>query len=295
MSYLSRQQERWFYVLIAPWLVGLVLFSLGPVLLSLGLSFTQWQPPTSPTWVGSQNFQKLIQDPLAVKTLFNTIVFTSFSSSLSVLLGLGLALLLNRPGVLAGFTGQVVLLPVLISGAAISLVWGWMFNHKFGILNNLLGLVGIKGPNWLGDPNWAMASMVIIQLWGLGAAMAVYLAALRQIPAQLLEAASLEGAGSWAKTRFIVLPLLTPISFYLLVITAIGSFQVFTPTYVLTRGGPDHATLTLPLYIYQNAFMYGNLGYASALAVELLLGVALLTWLQFRLSRYWMFDPKGPG
>jgi multiple sugar transport system permease protein len=282
------QRERWFYLLISPWLVGVGLFSLGPVLLSLGLSFTQWEPPKAPSWVGLDNFARLLRDPLALKTLLNTLIFTLASSTLSVGLGLGLALLLVK-GRLARVVQQIVLLPALLAGVATSLLWGWMFNAKLGIVNGALKGLGIEGPNWLGDPHWAMVTLVLIQLFSLGTTMVVFLAALTQIPAELLEAASLEGASRLARWRFVVLPLLSPIGFYLLVVNCIGSFQVFTPTYVLTQGGPDNATLTLPLYLYLNAFRYGQLGYASALAVELLLMVGLLTWVQFGLARRWVY------
>ena len=289
-SPLSRQKERWFYLLISPWLIGVMLFSLGPMLASLGLSLTDWQPPKAPKWVGLDNFARLVGDPLALKTLLNTLVFTLASSTLSVLLGLVLALVLNSPGRFARMVQQIILLPALVSGVAMSLLWGWMFNAKLGILNSTLGWLGLQGPNWLGDPNWAMITLVLIQLFGVGTTMVVFLAALTQIPAELLEAAALEGASRLARVRFVVLPLLSPVSFYLLVVNCIGAFQVFTATYVLTQGGPNNATLTLPLYLYQNAFRYGQLGYASALAVELLLMVGLLVWVQFRLARRWVYD-----
>jgi multiple sugar transport system permease protein len=289
-SSLYLRRERWFYLLISPWLLGLVLFSLGPVLVSLGLALTDWQPPKAPSWVGLNNFARLVQDPLALKTLLNTLVFTLASSTLSVGLGLLLALLLNHPGRLARTVQQIILLPALVSGVAMSLLWGWMFNAKLGILNGALGWLGIKGPNWLGDPNWAMTTLVLIQLFGVGTTVVVFLAALTQIPAEVLETAELEGANRLARLRFVVLPLLSPVSFYLLVVNGIGAFQVFTPTYVLTQGGPDNTTLTLPLYLYQNAFRYGRLGYASALAAELLLVVGLLTWVQFRLARRWVYE-----
>jgi multiple sugar transport system permease protein len=171
------------------------------------------------------------------------------------------------------------------------LLWGWLFNPRFGAVNALLAEVGIRGPGWLQDEAWAMPTLILMSLWYAGTSMIVYLAALRGVPQELQEAAALDGAGAWARFRHVTWPLISPVTFFLLAVNLIAAFQVFTPTYLLTRGGPNNATLTLPLYIYLNAFAWGRLGYASALATVLLAVVLVLTLLQFRLAARWVYYP----
>ena len=174
-----------------------------------------------------------------------------------------------------------------------ALLWSWIFNPRFGPLNALLALVGIAGPAWLQDENWAMPALMLMSVWHVGVNMLVYLAALQAVPPELHAAAALDGAGRWQRFRHVTWPLLSPVTFYLLVVNLIGVFQFFTPAYVLTKGGPNNATMTLPLYLYLNAFTWANLGYAAALAWVLLLLVLMITLLQFRLARQWVFYRGG--
>jgi len=176
---------------------------------------------------------------------------------------------------------------------ATTLLWGWIFNPRFGLANALLSLVGVHGPAWLQDEYWAMPALILMSLWNVGVNMLVYLAALQGIPAELREAAALDGAGRWSVFRHVIWPLISPVTFFLVVVNVIGSFQVFTPTYILTRGGPNNATLTLPLYIYLNAFSWSKLGYASALAFCLFVLILVLTVAQFRLAQRWVFYVGG--
>lgn len=285
----KRRQERWFYLLISPWLLGFVLFQGGPLLGALLLSFTNWEWPQSPTFVGLTHFQEMTADPLFLKTLFNSAYYAIGSVPLGLLIGLGLALLVNRR--LRGIIifRAIFFLPVVISGVALALLWGWLFNPRFGPVNNFLGVLGIDGPGWLQDKNWAMPTLILMSIWQVGVNMVIYLAALQQVPKALYEAAALDGADPLRRFRHITLPLISPVTLYLTIIGFIASFQVFTPTYVLTRGGPDNATLTLPLYIYFNAFAWGEPGYASALAALLFILILGLTLIQFRVARRWVF------
>jgi multiple sugar transport system permease protein len=173
-------------------------------------------------------------------------------------------------------------MPAVIAGVATALMWGWIFNPRYGLLDGILGLAGIAGPAWLRDPAWALPSMMLIGLWNVGINVVVYLAALGTVPRELHDAAALDGAGAVGRFRHVTWPALLPITFYLAIVNAIGASQVFTPTYVLTGGGPDDATLTTALYIYQTAFAYGELGYASAMAIVVFVAVLALTAVGFR-------------
>lgn len=285
----DRRRERWFYLLIAPWLVGLVFFQAGPIIAAFLLSFAEWPLPQPPSFVGLQHFRTLITDPLFGRTLINTAYYAIGTVPIGVLVGLGLALLVQRP--LPGVTAfrTAFFLPVVVPGVAMALIWGWMFNARYGLINELLALVSIQGPAWLQDKHWAMPALILMSLWNTGTSMLIYLAALNGVPVHLLDAASLDGAGRWSRFRHVTWPLISPVTFYLLVVNFIGSFQVFTPTYILTRGGPDNATLTLPLYVYFNAFSWGRMGYAATLSLVLFCAVLALTRVQFRLARSWVF------
>ena len=286
---LARRQERWFYLLISPWLVGLVLFQAGPVLGALALSFADWRLPQPPRFTGLANFQTLLGDALLGRTLLNTATYALGTVPLGVALGLGLALLLNRIRRGVHLFRTVFFLPAVVSGVATVLVWGWVLNPRYGAVNALLAQMGIRGPGWLQDEAWAMPALILMSLWGVGTSMVVFQAALQGVPRELHEAASLAGAGRWSRFRHVTWPLISPVTFFLLVVHLIGAFQVFTPTYILTRGGPNNATLTLPLYIFLNAFAWNRLGYASALAMVLLGAILGLTWFQFRLADRWVF------
>ena len=279
-----RPRERWFYLLISPWLIGFAVFQAAPIAGATALAFADWAPPLPIQWVGAANFEAMLRDSLFWRATANTLVYGAGTVIPGLALGLGLALLLR--GVRRGGTilRGTVFLPAVVSGVATALAWGWIFNPRFGLANALLGLVGIRGPAWLQDPTWAMPALIVMGLWNVGVNVIVFLAALNAVPRELHEAAALDGAGRVARFRHVVWPALTPVTFYLAVVNAIGAFQVFTPTYLLTSGGPDSSTLTLALYTYQNAFAYGRLGYASALAIAVVVGLVALTTLQFRFA-----------
>jgi multiple sugar transport system permease protein len=284
-----RRDERRFYLFILPWLLGLILFQAGPILAAVALSFTDWNLVANPEWRGLTHYDTLVNDPLFRTALKNTLYYSLVSVPLGIGLAFGLALLVNRSWFGMGFFRTVFLLPALVSGAAIALVWGWLFNPRFGAINSLLRTLHLPTPGWLADPSWAMPTIILLSLWSVGGWVLIYLAGLRAIPSELYDAARIDGAGPLALTRYVTLPLLSPTTYFLLVIGTILSLQLFTPTYILTEGGPRNSTLTLPLYIYRNAFEFQELGYAATLSVVLILLTLLLTLVQVVLARRWVF------
>lgn len=291
---LLRREALWAYSFISPWIVGFLLFTLGPMLASLYFSFTDYNIIHAPIWVGFKNYQRaFFGDPLFWHSLQRTIYFASLALPLGLLFGFFLAVLLNQdiPGVNVWRT--IYFLPSVISGVAVALLWLRIFNPRMGFLNPFLqNVVGIDNPpRWLQDPAWAIPALVIISLWGVGGSMIIYLAGLQGIPTTLYEAAKIDGASSRQRFFHVTLPLMTPVIFYNLVIGLIGAFQYFTEVYVATSGagGPVRATLVYNLYLYQNAFKFFEMGYASALAWILFVLVLGVTLLVFKSSPMWVF------
>ena len=247
------RRERWFYLLISPWLDRLAALSRRPrSWVRCSLSFADWPLPQPPSFVGLDHFRTLLADPLLGRTLFNTAYYALGTVPPGIALGLGLALLLNRRRRGVTLFRTIFFLPAVVSGVATILLWGWVFNPRYGIANALLAPVGIRGPGWLQDEAWAMPALILMSLWNVGTNMIVYLAALQGVPQDLHEAAALDGAGRWARFRHVTWPLISPVTFFLLVVNLIGAFQVFTPTYILTRGGPNNAHADpAPLHLFQ--------------------------------------------
>ncbi|GAB4494848.1 MAG: sugar ABC transporter permease [Anaerolineales bacterium] len=278
-------KEHWFYLLITPWLIGLIAFFLLPLTGALGMTLFEWHLPQSPQWVGAQHFIRLTADPLFSKTLQNNLLYALGSVPLGLALALFLATQLHTKLRSAALLQTTFVLPAALTGVATTLLWGWVFNPRYGLINTLLAQIDIRGPGWLQDEHWAMPALILISLWSSGINLLVYRAALQTIPAELYEAAALDGATPRRRFWHITLPLLRPVSAYLAVVNFIGALQLFTPVYLLTGGGPNYATLTLPLYIYQNAFAWGQIGYAAALAACLLLITLIFAILQLALWR----------
>ncbi len=278
-------RRRDFYLFVTPCLLGLLLFQGGPVVASLGLSLFEWRPGQSTRWVGLDNYRALAADPLVAKTLLNTALYAAGSVGLGLALSLGVALLARRASRGASVLRSVVLLPAVSTGVATTMVWAWIFNSRYGAINQLLGLFGVRGPAWLAEERWALPAIVVLSLWGIGGSVLVYLAGLRSIPRQLYEAARLDGAGSWQEFRYLTLPLLAPVTLFLTVAGTIGALQVFTPAYVLTRGGPNNATLTTGLLVYLSAFQYGDWGLSAALGWVLCAAILAVVLLQFRWAK----------
>ncbi len=277
------------YIFMAPAVLGLLLFSLGPMVASLLLSFTQYDVVSSPSWIGLRNYQDLIHDDLFWQALKVTSIYSAVSVPANLALALLLAVLLNRRFRGVYLFRTVYYLPTVISGVAVAMLWRWMFNADYGIINLILGKLGIQGPEWLTSERWALPALIITSLWGVGGTMLIYLAGLQGIPVELYEAAEIDGAGAWGKFRHVTLPLISHVTFFNLVLGVIGSLQVFAEAYVLTGGGPNNATLLLSIYLYNNAFQYLKMGYASAIAWVMFVIVLLLTLLVLRSSTLWVF------
>lgn len=290
---LSQQEAVWAYLFISPWIIGFFIFTVGPMLASLYFSATEYNVIDPPEWVGLANYNRLfLNDPLFWHSLKVTLNYALMALPLGLLIGFFLAILLNQkiPGV--NLWRTVYFLPSVVAGVAVTLLWIRIFNTRIGILNPFLEKVfGIKGPGWLQDPDWALPALVIMGLWGVGGSMIIYLAGLQGIPTTLYEAATLDGANTWQRFQNVTLPMMTPVIFYNLVLGLIGSFQYFTEAYVASggEGGPVRSTLVYNLYLYQNAFKFFDMGYASALAWILFLIVLVLTVLVFRSSDFWVF------
>jgi multiple sugar transport system permease protein len=295
------------FLFIAPWILGFIIFTIGPVVASFILSFTEWDLINPAKWVGVGNFRQIVTtDELFTKTLWNTLFYTVFSVPLGVGGSLAVALLLNTKVRGEAWFRTAYYLPAVTSAVAASVLWMWVFNPDFGLLNNAVDKLGLAGvakalhlvdPDkgrilWLLDPRLAKPSLILMGLWGVGGGMIIFLAGLQGIPQTLYEAAHLDGAGPFSRFRHVTLPMLTPTIFFTLVMGVIGSFQVFTQAFVMTSGGPQNATLFYVLYLYQNAFQWLKMGYASALAWILFGFILLVTLVQFRFSG-WVYYESG--
>lgn len=284
-----RKEALQFYLAIAPWLVGFILFTAGPMLISLWTSFTDWDLLTDPQWVGLENYRSLATDPTFIQSIKVTLAYTAAYVPLDLVGGLLLALLV-RPRLRGiGIYRTIFYLPTVFSGVAFVVVWLWMLNPNGGLINLVLRWFGIEGPRWLLDPKYALWSLVMMSFWGWGRSMALYLGGMQSIPGELYEAAAMDGAGSFRQFFKITLPLLSPIIFFNLVLSIISTFQSFTSAFVATNGGPLDSTLFLVLYIYRQAFEYFHMGYAAALAWVLFAIILVLTLVLLRSQKFWVF------
>ena len=286
---LARRENLEGWLLASPWIIGFLVFTLGPMIASGVLAFTEWDILNPPRWVGLSNVEMFVRDASAIHALRITTIYAVVSVPLQIVLGLGIALLLNAKISGLRFYRTIYYLPAVLSGVAVALLWRWIFSKEFGLLNLGLSLVGIEGPGWLTDPTWALRALIFMSLWGVGGSMVIYLAGLQGIPTELYEAAQVDGASMIRRFFSITLPLLTPVLFFQLVIGIIRSLQVFVEAYIMTEGGPAEATLFFVLHLYRNAFLYFRMGYASLLAWVLFIYVLLLTLLIFRSSRAWVY------
>jgi multiple sugar transport system permease protein len=270
------------YLFISPFILGFLIWFLIPALIALYLSVHSWNMMSAPRFVGLDNFERLLTDPLLPQSLKATFSYTIISVPLGLALSFGLASLINNqlPGV--SIFRTIFYLPSIIPAVASAALWAWIYNTEFGLLNFFIrGLGGPKVP-WLQNPDWALASLILMSLWGVGGSMIIFLAGLQGIPDIYYEAADIDGAGWWAKLRHITLPLMSPIIFFNLLIGFINSFQVFVAGYLITDGGPVNSTLFLVLYIYRTAFRSINMGFAAAMSWLLFFILMGLSFLVFR-------------
>ena len=287
---LARQEALWFYIFVSPWLIGFGLWVAGPMLASFYLSFTSYQITEPPNFVGLGNYQQLYNDPLFWQSLRVTAYFTFLSVPLSVACAVVVAMLLNQPIPFLSAWRTIYYLPSITSGVAIALMWAWIFNPNFGLLNvTLYSATGVQGPGWLTDTRWVVPTFVLMSLWTFGGPMLIYLAAIQGIPTQLYEAAEIDGASKIRQMRSITIPLITPVIFFNLIINIINSFQSFTNAYIITQGGPNYASYFYIYYLFQNAFAYFRMGFASAQAWVLFVVIISLTAVAFWSQRHWVY------
>jgi multiple sugar transport system permease protein len=293
---LARREALVFYLCISPWLLGLLVFVLGPVLASFWASFTRWDLLTPPRFAGTVNYRRMLYDPLFWQSLRVTLHYTLLYVPTELIGGLLLALLMNQrrvPGLRAVRT--IYYLPSVLSGVAFVVVWMWLFHPTAGLINGTLARIGIQGPRWLADPDWALYALWLMSLWGLGRTAVIFLAGLKQVPVELYEAAAIDGAGRGQSFLHVTLPMITPTIFFNLVLSLIATFQTFTSAFVATNGGPLDSTLFYVLYLYRQAFQFFAMGYASALAWVLFLIILALTLLVIRSGRWWVYYESETG
>jgi multiple sugar transport system permease protein len=285
-----RRQEAIFgYICIAPFLIGLLVFTAGPMLYSVYLALSEYDTAAPPTFIGLGNFIRQSRDPLFWQSLRVTTTYTILVVPLGMAVGFSLAQLLNQGVAGIGVWRTIYYMPSVVSGVAVSMMWVWLLNPDFGFVNRTLDLVGLTGPGWLTDPDWALWTLIAMSVWGAGGSMVIYLAGLQGIPQHLYEAASIDGANALQKVRFVTLPLITPVLFLQLVLGIIGTFQIFTNSFIMTGGGPANATLFYVLYLFKRGFERFELGYAAAMAWVLFVVVMALTLVVFRTSRRWVY------
>ena len=292
MSAARRREARAFYLFASPWIVGLFIWTLGPMLASLFLSFTNYDLFTAPQWAGLQNYISLFTSDTTFRdSLFNTLFFVAVGLPITLIFSLGLALLLNEPLRGITFFRALFYVPSLVPAVASSILWISLFDTQYGIINGALRAVGLPQVNWLLDPNWVKPAIIISMLWSVGGSMIIYLAGLQNIPEHLYESAKIDGAGSLRRFWNVTLPMLTPTILFQLIIGLISYFQLFDAAYVMTQGGPGDSSTTFMFYLFRNAFgsEENQMGYASAQAWILFVIVVVCAWLVFKSSARWVF------
>lgn len=280
--------QGWLFA--SPWVIGFLALFLFPMGWSIVLSLTSYNIINAPRFIGLGNYLEILGDPLILQSLKITTVFALLSVPLNLAVGLGLAILLNQKVRAIAFWRTIYYLPAVLSGVAVSLLWEWLLNGRFGLINYVLFLLfGINGPSWLDDSTTALWAFVIMSTWTVGGAMLINLAALQGVPTALYEAASIDGANAWHRFRHIAVPTISPVIFFNLIIGIIAALQSFTLFFIMTDGGPNNSTLTYMLYLYNQAFQSTRMGYGSAMAWVLFVYLALLTLLVFKSSGKWVY------
>lgn len=291
---LRTNEAIWFYIFLLPWLIGFLIFTLYPILASLVLGFTHYNAIKPLDWVGLKNFIFLSKDTIFIKSLRVTLTYTVIFVPIQLMISLFLAVLLNLRVFGMRTIRTIYYLPAVLPTVVTGLVWVWLFNPDFGLLNFLLfKIFGIHGPNWLGSERWVMSAVIISGLWGMGAGVLIFLAALQNVPDELYEAAELDGATVLHRFWHVTIPMISPVILYNLLIFMIGALQVFARIYVLTAGGPNYGSYFYNIYVYDTAFSYFRLGLASAQAWILFIIIMLMTLITLRSSGHWVYYAGG--
>lgn len=286
---LVTQEEIAGWVFASPWIIGFLIFTFGPMVWSAAMSFTNYDM-FSWEFVGLANFKRMFTiDDLVLKSLWVTTKYALMSVPLTLIFGFFLALLLNQKIKGLSIWRTIFYLPSILSGVAVIIMWILILNPEFGLVNSMLAYLGIKGPNWLGSPQWALISLVLMQLWGVGGSMLIYLGGLQGIPTELYDAANVDGANEWQQLFHITIPMMSPVIFFNLVMGIIGALQTFDTAFIATAGGPAYSTYFYMLHLFTTAFEELRMGYASALAWVLFVYIMLLTVFVFRFGSAWVF------
>jgi multiple sugar transport system permease protein len=283
---LNRRKEALTGLLFAsPWFIGLAVFLLYPLGASIYYSFTDYSVLKAPVWIGLENYSELMRDEVFWKTVTNTGVYAMLALPAGLVLSLSLAMLLNSKVAGMAIYRTIFFIPSLVPMVSLAVLWLWMLNSQYGVFNHALSVVGIQGPNWLGDPLWSKPALVVTGLWGAGNAMLIYLASLQDVPQPLLEAADLDGASPWAKVRNVTLPMISPVILFNLIMGIIGTLQVFAVPYVMFPGGtPARSTYFYAMYLFDNAFRFNKMGYACAMGWIMFVVILALTLGALKLS-----------
>lgn len=281
------------YFFLMPWLIGLALFTIIPICTSLYLSFTQYSILNAPEFIWLDNYKNMLSDTKFIKSLQVTFKFVFIGVPVKLLVALFIAMLLNKDIRGVGVYRALYYVPSLFgSSVAVSILWRQLFN-KTGLVNTLLAKIGIEGINWIATPSTSLYTLILLTVWEFGSSMLIFLAALKQIPTDLYDSAAIDGAGSYRKFINITIPMITPMILFNLIMQFINAFQSFNSAYIISggTGGPLDSTLLYSLYLYQKGFSFFQMGYASALAWVLLIIIAIMTFIQFKLSKIWVFNP----
>jgi multiple sugar transport system permease protein len=276
---------------LLPGLLMFLAFTLGPAIFSFVVGFTSWNGLTEPVWIGLENYIQLAQDPLFIKSILNTAYYTVLFVALTLVSSTLVSVLLNSRARGIGVARFLWLLPFVTDMISVSMVWTWLYHFRFGIVNYLLGLVGIPPQAWLGSPDLAMVSLVILSVWRwTGYYALILLSGLQSVPAELYEAAKIDGASRWDRFVNVTLPMLSPTLFFVAIMAMMSSFQVFEQMWVMTQGGPNDSTVSVAMYLYVQGFQFLKMGYASAIAWVLFLIIAVLTVINWNARRHWVFE-----
>lgn len=286
MSRLRRREEQAFYLFILPWILGFLLLTLGPMLISLYTSFTNWDGITAPRWNNFANYQIMFtMDDQFIHSAIVTGKYVLFAVPTSLIFALLLAALLcrNLPG--SAFFQGLYYFPSIVSGVAVFMVWNYMFDPITGVINHLLSILGIQGPLWLASPDWSLPALVLMNLFFCGGQMLIFVAGIKQIPQEYYEAASIDGASGWVNFRKITVPMLIPMIIYNLITSIISTVQVFAQSFIMTGGGPAKSTYFMVYYLYETAFKFTDFGYASAMAWVIMVIILLFSLLVLKRNR----------
>ena len=287
----------------SPWIIGFLVFGLIPILQSAYYGFTDFNIFTKPNWVGLDNYKDLFSDPMYIKSIYNTLFMVVVGTPVYIIIGLITAMLLNMNVRGKSFYRTVYYIPSIVPTVASSLLWLWLLNSQYGLIDSVLGELGLFQPNWLTNPLFTKPALILMGSWSTGTIMIIFLAALQNIPAQLYEVAEIDGANAWDKFWHVTMPGISPIMLYQIILSIIANFQYFTQVYIMTGtgsgtytgtlGGPDNSMLFYALYIFKTAFSYLKMGKACAMAWILFLIVALVTWLLVKTSKSWVDYGEG--